>query len=946
MCCKSTCQGARTAFDTDMDTSTAKTPHSESLDDALLEDIRLLGRILGDTIRAIDGPATYEMIESIRQLAVRFHREQDKSAQAELETILAGLSDNQVNSITRAFSYFSALANIAEDHHHTRRWRAHIIAGSAPREDSLAGGLMQARAHGFDELALKTFFGDAYISPVLTAHPTEVQRRSILDCLDAIAALLTRRDRLVDTREEREEVEAELRAKVVTLWQTRMLRKNKLSVLDEVGNALIYFDTTFFSEVPKLYAAVERATGVGLAELPTFLEIGSWIGGDRDGNPFVDALVLRETLAAQAEKALNHYITEARELHKELPFASLLVKVTPELQILAEASPDKSEHRAGEPYRLALASIQARLVATYEVLLGRPYVGTISPAVLGARAVPYAEVEDFAGDLLVVARSLEAHGAGALAQGRLGALLRSARAFGWTLAPLDLRQNSAVHERVVAELLAVAQPGTDYLALDEQARSRLLLKELETARPLASRHVRYSAETAKELAIFDEARAAHLRYGKRCIRTMIISKTDGLSDMLELAVLLKEAGLLRPAESALDVNIVPLFETIQDLRAAAGIMEALFSSLVYRRLLARRGDVQEVMLGYSDSNKDGGFITSGWELYRAELGLVDVFARHQVRIRLFHGRGGSVGRGGGPSYHAIVAQPHGAVQGQIRLTEQGEVIAAKYGTAEVGRRNLEVILAATLVVSASPAAAQPADAECLAALGELSDHAFAAYRNLVYETDGFEDYFWRSTVISEISALNLGSRPASRSKSRSIEDLRAIPWVFSWAQCRIMLPGWYGFGTAVEQFLAARGEADGMALLQRMVLDWPVFSTLLSNMDMVLAKADMGIAARYANLVQDEGLRASIFPRIVAEYERTVKYLLAITGQEALLDHNPVLRRAVINRFPYLDPLNHVQVEMLRRYREQSVEGAASERIRRGVHISINGIASGLRNSG
>ncbi len=929
-----------------MDTSEVQKHRPESLDDALREDIRLLGRILGDTIRAIDGPATYGMIETIRQLAVRYHRNEDQSAQAELEKILAGLSDNEINRITRAFGYFSVLANIAEDHHHTRRWRAHLIAGSAPREDSLAGGLAQARAHGFDEARLKAFFGGAYIAPVLTAHPTEVQRRSILDSLDAIAALLTRRDRLADTLGERAEIDAELRARVLVLWQTRILRTSKLSVLDEVGNALTFFDATFFAEVPKLYAAVEQATGAGLAELPAFLEIGTWIGGDRDGNPFVDAQVLREALATQAEKALSHYIAEARALRKEFSFAALLVNVTPALRALAEGSPDRSEHRVDEPYRLALANVQARLAATYEALLGHKHTGSISASVRGAEAAPYAAVEAFAADLLVIARSLETHGAGALAQGRLGALLRAARAFGWTLAPLDLRQNSAVHERVVAELLAVAHPGTEYLALDEDARIALLLKELETARPLVSRHVTYNAETAKELAIFDAARAAHLRYGQRCIRTMIISKTDGLSDMLELAVLLKEAGLLRPADGALDVNIVPLFETIEDLRAASGIMEALFAAPVYRKLLAGRGDVQEVMLGYSDSNKDGGFVTSGWELYRAELGLVEVFAKHGVRIRLFHGRGGSVGRGGGPSYQAILAQPRGAVQGQIRLTEQGEVIAAKYGNAEVGRRNLEVILAATLVATADPAAAEPPDAEFSKALGELSGNAFAAYRNLVYETEGFEDYFWQSTVISEIASLNLGSRPASRSKSRSIEDLRAIPWVFSWAQCRIMLPGWYGFGTAVEQVLAARGAAEGLALLRDMFENWPVFSTLLSNMDMVLAKADMGIAARYAALVQDEELRARIFPRIVAEYERTKRYLLAITGQAALLDRNPVLRRSVINRFPYLDPLNHVQVEMLRRYREQSDEGEASERIRRGVHISINGAAAALRNSG
>lgn len=909
------------------------------MDEALRDDIRLLGRILGETIRAINGDGTYQLIESIRQLAVRFHRDQDKTAQAELEHILAGLSDDEVNKITRAFGYFCVLANIAEDHHHTRRWRAHLVAGSPPREGSLAAGIARAREDGLDNAKLKEFFETAYIAPVLTAHPTEVQRRSILDSLDAIAALLNKRDRMAETREERDEIETELRSLVLVLWQTRILRTSKLSVLDEVENAISFFEATFFSEVPKLYAAVERA--IGAEALPAFLEVGSWIGGDRDGNPFVDATVLTEALARQAERALAFYTDEARKLRRELPLAALLAEVTPEMRVLTEGSPDRSAHRADEPYRLALANIQARLVATHEALLGQKP----SPSVRDAVSVPYAALEDFIADLTVIERSLLSHKAKLLAQGRLGNLLRAATVFGWTLAPLDLRQNSAVHERVVAELLEMVEPGTNYLGLGEAGRIAILLRELGTSRPLVSPHVSYSEETAKELAIFNAAREAHVRYGKRCIRTMIISKADSVSDMLELAVLLKEAGLLRPAEGALDINIVPLFETIGDLRAAAQIMDELLAFPLYRALLAGRGETQEVMLGYSDSNKDGGFLTSGWELYRAELGLVEVFAKHNVRLRLFHGRGGSVGRGGGPSYQAILAQPKGAVQGQIRLTEQGEVIAAKYGSSEVGRRNLEVLVSATLVATAEPGIAEPLTPSFLRAMEELSDAAFAAYRNLVYETPGFEDYFWQSTVISEIASLNLGSRPASRAKGRSIEDLRAIPWVFSWAQCRVMLPGWYGFGTAVDEFLAKRDER-GLWLLQSMFQNWPVFSTLMLNMDMVLAKADMGIAARYAALVEDDDLRERIFPRIVAEYERTKAHLLTITGQRALLERNPVLRRSIVNRFPYLDPLNHVQVEMLRRYRSQTEEGEASERVRRGVHISINGIASALRNSG
>jgi phosphoenolpyruvate carboxylase len=927
-----------------MDTPEPTKRRVATMDEALREDIRLLGRILGETIRGIDGDETYELIETIRQLAVRFHRDHEQGAQTELESILAGLSEGQINNITRAFGYFSILANIAEDHHHTRRWRAHLVAGSPPREGSLAAGIARAREDGFDNAALRNFFANATISPVLTAHPTEVQRRSILDSLDAIAALLNRRDRLAETREERDEIDFSLRSLVLTLWQTRMLRPTKLSVLDEVENALAFFDATFFVEVPRLYAAVEHALGEEAEDLPAFLEIGSWIGGDRDGNPFVDGVVLTEALARQAERAFGFYVAEARKLRRELTLTSLHVTVTPEVLALGAQAPERLAHQADEPYRLALATIQARLASTHAALFGRPPAGR-SPGAYDATIAPYETPEAFAADLNVISHSLRTHGSALLTHGRLGTLLRAARVFGWTLAPIDLRQNSAVHERTIAELFEVAKPGSHYLELGEDERIALLLAELATSRPLVSRHVTYSAETAKELAIFDAARLAHLRYGKRAVRTAIISMAKGVSDMLELAVLLKEAGLLRPAEGVLDINIVPLFETIDDLRAAPTIMDRLFGLPLYRTLLEGRAGTQEVMLGYSDSNKDGGFLTSGWELYRAEVGLVAVFDRHDVRLRLFHGRGGSVGRGGGPSYQAILAQPKGAVQGQIRLTEQGEVIAAKYGNPEVGRRNLEVLVSATLVATAEPAISEPLAPSFAAALGELSDAAFAAYRNLVYETPGFEDYFWASTVISEIAALNLGSRPASRTQGRSIENLRAIPWVFSWAQCRVMLPGWYGFGSAVDAVIAKRGDR-GMWLLQSMFEEWPVFSTLLLNMDMVMAKADMGIAERYAGLVEDTELRERIFPRIKAEYMRTRAHLLAITGQRALLDRNPVMRRSISNRFPYLDPLNHVQVEMLRRYRGQTEGDGQSDRVRRGVHISINGVAAALRNSG
>ena len=911
-------------------------------DAPLREDIRLLGRLLGDTVRDQQGAAAFELIERIRQNSVRFHRDDDSAARRELEDLLDALSREQTIQVVRAFSYFSHLANIAEDQHHIRRSRAHLIAGSTPREGSLAHAIEAVLGSGTaDSAALMAFFDSALVSPVLTAHPTEVQRKSILNCETVIARLLDERDRMLLTPDEAEAALEALRRAVLTLWQTRMLRTAKLSVIDEITNGLSYFDTTFLRELPRLYAALEdrlaaASPALGGTELAPFLQVGSWIGGDRDGNPFVTAEVLDKALAMQATVVLEYYLNELHSLGSQLSMSQGLVSASDALQALAERSPDTSAHRRDEPYRRAVSGLYARLAATYRELLG-----TAPPRHAVASAEPYAAAAALAADLDTVHHSLVANGAAPLSRGRLRQLRRAAKVFGFHLAPIDLRQNSDVHERVVAELLEIARPGTDYRAQDEAGRCALLLEELATARPLASPHVKYSEESEGELAIFHSARRAHLRYGTAAIQNCIISKTDDVSDLLELAVLLKEAGLLRPLENALDVNIVPLFETIEDLENAADVMERLFSLPIYRALLGARKHTQEVMLGYSDSNKDGGFLTSGWALYKAESELVTTFARHGVRLRLFHGRGGSVGRGGGPSYQAILAQPDGAVQGQIRLTEQGEVIGAKYGNPEVGRRNLEVLVAATLETSLRPAGNAPTPAAFVDAMQALSDAAFTAYRGLVYETEGFERYFWESTVISEIAALNIGSRPASRKKSTAIEDLRAIPWVFSWSQCRVMLPGWYGFGSAVQVFLAQH-PAHGLALLQRMAREWSFFATLLSNMDMVLAKSDLAIASRYADLVKDVSLREAVFGRIRAEHQATVEVLLQITGQTELLEGNPLLKRSIRNRFPYLDPLNHVQVELLRRHREHGDD----VRIRNGIHISINGIAAGLRNSG
>ncbi|MCK9987390.1 MAG: phosphoenolpyruvate carboxylase [Azoarcus sp.] len=911
-------------------------------DQALRDDIRLLGRLLGDTVRAREGDAVYELIERIRRDSIRFRRDADHGARAELEVALDRLSRDDTLHVVRAFSYFSHLANLAEDQHRIRRSRAHLIAGSAPREGSLAHAMNRAFDAGLDAAALAGFFATAQVVPVLTAHPTEVQRKSILNCQTAIARLLDQRDRMALTPEERRESDDALRRGVLTLWQTRMLRPAKLTVIDEVTNGLGYHETTFLREVPRLYANIEdqladhlteRDQHLAGQELPAFLQVGSWIGGDRDGNPFVTAAMLEQALAMQCARVLDYYLDELEILASQLSLASLLVPASDELTALADASPDRSPHRSDEPYRRAVVGIRARLAVTRHALLGGQ-----PPA---AQVDAYPSPEALAADLGIVHRSLIANGSAELARGRLRHIRRAVSVFGFHLAPIDLRQNSDVHERVVAELLEVAQPGTRYGKLNEEQRISLLVAELASARPLHSPHYTYSDETTSELAIFRMAREAHRRYGPAAVPNAIISKTDGVSDMLELAVLLKEAGLLDPRSNTLAVNVIPLFETIADLQASGPVMDRLLSLPTWKRLLPSRDRTQEVMLGYSDSNKDGGFLTSGWELYKAEIALVDVFRRHDVRLRLFHGRGGSVGRGGGPSYQAILAQPGGAVQGQIRLTEQGEVIGAKYGNPEVGRRNLEVLVAATLEATLLSGDEPAPRADFLEAMDELSEAAFRAYRALVYETDGFEQYFRESTIVDEIAQLNIGSRPAARKKTFAIEDLRAIPWVFSWSQCRLMLPGWFGFGAAIDAYLERHGAA-GLERLRAMHRDWPFFATLLSNMDMVLAKSDIGIASRYAGLVRDAALRDAIFPRIRAEHEATVAALLKIAGQRELLEANPLLKRSIRNRFPYLDPLNHVQVELLRRHRD----GADDERIRRGIHLSINGIAAGLRNSG
>src|SRR5450830_397225 len=938
---------------------------SADKDAPLKEDIRLLGRLLGEVLRDQEGDAVFEVVETIRQTAVRFRRESDAKAGAELDKLLKKLTRDQTNSVVRAFSYFSHLANIAEDQHHNRRRRAHLLAGSAPQPSSVAYALSRLDNAGVSGNTVRNFLSESLISPVLTAHPTEVQRKSILDAEREIARLLALRDSPLTPKELRDNTEL-LRARIATLWQTRMLRYTKLTVADEIENALSYYRITFLRELPALYDDIEEEINAQFpsrlraktssrttpAELPPFVQMGSWIGGDRDGNPNVNAGTMQRALQRQSTTIFDFYLDEVHALGAELSISTLMVDASTALLALAERSPDVSNHRADEPYRRALIGVYARLAATARAL----GVVNILRQEVGA-AAPYTGPEECSAELQVLIDSLNANHGSALVKPRLAVLKRAVEIFGFHLATLDMRQSSDVHERVLAELFASAQVEAAYASLSEDKKIALLLAELSKPRLLYSPYLDYSDETNSELNVLRTAREIRQRYGARAIRNYIISHTETASDLLEVLLLQKETGLLHTAAGKLielELMVVPLFETIPDLRCAADIMEQWLTLPPVAQLIAKQGKLQEVMLGYSDSNKDGGFLTSNWELYKSETRLVQLFNREGVKLRLFHGRGGTVGRGGGPSYQAILAQPAGTVNGQIRLTEQGEIIASKFSNPEIGRRNLELLVAATLEASLMPANTDAAQNRKLAEfehiMEDLSERAYQAYRNLVYETPGFTDYFFASTPIAEIAELNIGSRPASRKSTRRIEDLRAIPWGFSWGQCRLLFPGWYGFGSAVSEWLQEGGTTESakkLATLRAMYKEWPFFAALLSNMDMVLSKTDLAVASRYAGLVADRKLRNAIFGRIVSEHERTSQLLGSITGNKERLAGNPLLARSIKNRFAYLDPLNHLQVELIKRHRSTAAAGKkVEERVQRGIHLTINGVAAGLRNTG
>jgi phosphoenolpyruvate carboxylase len=902
------------------------------------EDIRLLGAILGDTVREQHGDEVFNLVERARVESFRVRRSEIQ--RAELARMFEGIDIHQAIPVIRAFSHFALLANVAEDIHRERRRAIHVASGDPPQDSSLAATYLKLDAADLDAASVAQALTGALVSPVITAHPTETRRRTVFETQHRITQLMRLRAYGRTETDDGDDIEVELRRQVLTLWQTALVRLSRLQISDEISVGLRYYRAAFFEVVPKVNAEVRHALRSRWPDADLFpepiLRPGSWIGGDRDGNPNVKADVVRLATGSAAYTALAHYAGELTALEQELSMSARLVTVSDELSALAEDCDERP--RADEPYRRAMRVIRGRLTATATTILDRQPVNLLD---LGL--TPYATPEELLADLDTVDASLRSNGSSLLAEDRLARLREAVHVFGFHLSGLDMRQNSDVHEDVVAELLAWAGVHPDYNSLSEDERVNILAAELSTRRPLVGDRDELSELAREELAIISAATRAVDVYGPAAVPNYIISMCRSVSDLLEAAILLKESGLLDAtgSEPYCPVGIVPLFETIDDLHRGATIMEAALELPIYRGIVRARGDSQEVMLGYSDSNKDGGYLTANWALYRAELDLVESARKTGIQLRLFHGRGGTVGRGGGPSYQAILAQPPGAVNGSLRLTEQGEVIAAKYAEPQTAQRNLETLLAATLEstlldVEGLGEAAGPA----YEILDELADRAQRAYAELVYDTPGFVDYFLQSTPVSEIGSMNIGSRPTSRKQTSSIADLRAIPWVLAWAQSRVMLPGWYGTGSAIESWIA---DGDNrVEALRDLYQRWPFFQTVMSNMAQVLAKTDLGLAARYAELVQDESLRRRVFDKIVAEHQRSINAHKLITGQDNLLADNPALARSVFNRFPYLEPLNHLQVELLRRYRS----GDDDELVQRGILLTMNGLASALRNSG
>ncbi|HWQ11549.1 MAG TPA: phosphoenolpyruvate carboxylase [Roseiflexaceae bacterium] len=946
--------------------------------DRLSATIRFLGDTLGEVIRDQAGEEAFALEERIRKLGKELRAARDpEPPTAAMQELVAGLATSEMRAVIRAFSVYFALVNLAEQLQRTwvlrERARQHP---DVPRSESIAAAVSQLHADGVSAAQIQRWLDTARIQPVFTAHPTEARRRTTLEKLRRIADLVDRRFSEQLYGFDLEENTRRIREEVVGLWQSDEVRVVKPTVIDEVKNGLYYFEAGLFDLIPRLYRELEHALREHYPEHPwqiaPFLRFGSWMGGDRDGNPFVTPEVTVEAVRLMRLATLGRHIAAVEDLSRRLGQSTRQVPVSVELEesLAADAAlfPEVAEllrrRNEFELYRQKCTYIREKLVrARAHAERHAPDWSSHDP--LPPAGTFYHRRAELLEDLRVMQRSLRQNGGAAVAEGALEDVVRQVEVFGLHMATLDIRQHSERHEAAIAEVLAAAGVCQNYRALSEQERIALLGRELANPRPLIPTRLRYSPETVETVQTFRTIAAILEQLSPESIETYIVSMTRGASDVLTILLFAKEAGLYDRAAGVSQLHIAPLFETGADLAGCAAVVQSCLDLPVYREHLRLRGGVQEIMIGYSDSNKDAGFTAANWALYQAQRALRDLAAREGIQLRLFHGRGGSIGRGGGPANHAILAQPPGSVGNQYKITEQGEVIADRYGLPQLAHRHLEQVVNAVLRAGFLPHQDPPPEWE--QALERLAAIARRHYRALVYERPEFLPYFRTATPIAEISRLKIGSRPASRRNSERIEDLRAIPWVFSWMQSRHTLPGWYGLGYALETFVvegdgrraAGDGQApltssppaqrsaaeDRLALLQVMYNHWPFFRTVIDNAQMILGKADLHIAARYAELVPDPAIAEAIFSAISEEYERTTRMICQVARINRLLATSPVLQNAIARRNPYIDPLSFIQVELLRRLRADP-QGAGHGELEDAILLSISGIAAGLMNTG
>lgn len=882
------------------------------------EEVLILTELLEDITKNMLAPETFEKIIQLKELSTQ----EDYQG---LNRLVTSLSNDEMVYISRYFSILPLLINISEDVD-----LAYEINHQNNIDQDYLGKLSTTIKLVAEKENAVEILEHLNVVPVLTAHPTQVQRKSMLDLTNHIHSLLRKYRDVKLGLINKDKWYNDLRRYIEIIMQTDMIREKKLKVTNEITNAMEYYNSSFLKAVPHLtteYKRLAQAHGLNLKQAKP-ITMGMWIGGDRDGNPFVTAKTLKQSALTQCEVIMNYYDKKIYQLYREFSLSTSIVNVSKQVREMARQSKDNSIYREKELYRRALFDIQSKIQATKTYLIEDEEVGT-----------RYETANDFYKDLIAIRDSLLENKGESLISGDFVELLQAVEIFGFYLASIDMRQDSSVYEACVAELLKSAGIHSRYSELSEEEKCDLLLKELEEdPRILSATHAEKSELLAKELAIFKTARVLKDKLGDDVIRQTIISHATSLSDMLELAILLKEVGLVDTERAR--VQIVPLFETIEDLDHSEETMRKYLSLSLAKKWIDSRNNYQEIMLGYSDSNKDGGYLSSCWTLYKAQQQLTAIGDEFGVKVTFFHGRGGTVGRGGGPTYEAITSQPLKSIKDRIRLTEQGEVIGNKYGNKDAAYYNLEMLVSAAInrmITQKKSDTNTPNRYEAI--MDQVVDRSYDIYRDLVFGNEHFYDYFFESSPIKAISSFNIGSRPAARKTTTEIGGLRAIPWVFSWSQSRVMFPGWYGVGSSFKEFINKNPE--NIAILRDMYQNWPFFQSLLSNVDMVLSKSNMNIAFEYAKLCEDEQVKA-IYETILNEWQVTKNVILAIEGHDELLADNPYLKASLDYRMPYFNILNYIQLELIKRQRR----GELSSDQERLIHITINGIATGLRNSG